>query len=117
MAGIIRNFAERQLLSLGGEDFKSSGIKSPDDHTDVILAKNRSEWVKDMDVDLDTALEKGIDLFDPTEMVFLPDGHTGYTFPKPNRENAMRCNPATSDKASISSRVTYNHADFQVTPT
>ena len=50
-------------------------------------------------------------------MVFIPDEYTGYKFSKLDMENAMRCNPVTSDKLSISTKGAYNKADYQLTPT
>ena len=61
--------------------------------------------------------EKDISLINPKEMRFIPDTYTGYLFSKLYIENAMRCNPVTSDKLSISLKGAFNKADYQLTPT
>lgn len=117
MAEITRTFAEGQRITVRGEDFMITGIKPSDDDTNIIHAKGLSELVKDKDFVFDTAIEKDIVLIDPKKMVFIPDNYSGYTFSKLYLENAMRCNPVTSDKLSISLKGAYNHADYQLTPT
>lgn len=112
-----RTFAEGQRISVRGEDFMITGIKPSDDGTNIIHAKGLSELVKDKQFVFDTAIEKDIVLIDPKKMVFVPDNYSGYTFSKLYLENAMRCNPVTSDKLSISLKGAYNHADYQLTPT
>lgn len=94
-----------------------TGIKPSDDGTNLLHAKGLSELVKDKQFVFDTAIEKDIVLIDPKKMVFIPDNYSGYTFSKLYLENAMRCNPVTSDKLSISLKGAYNHADYQLTPT
>ena len=117
MAEKTRTFAEGQRITVRGEDFMITGIKPSDDNTNIIHAKGLSELVKDKDFVFDTAIEKDIVLIDPRKMVFIPDNYSGYTFSKLYLENAMRCNPVTSDKLSISLKGAYNHADYQLTPT
>ena len=117
MAEKTRTFAEGQRITVRGEDFMITGIKPSDDNTNIIHAKGLSELVKDKDFVFDTAIEKDIVLIDPRKMVFIPDNYSGYTFSKLYLENAMRCNPVTSDKLSVSLKGAYNHADYQLTPT
>ena len=117
MGETIKTFAEGQRITVRGEDFMITGIKPSDDNTYIIQAKGLSELVKDMDFVFDTAIEKDIALIDPKKMVFIPDEYTGYKFSKLYLENAMRCNPVTSDKLSISTKGAYNMADYQLTPT
>ena len=92
-------------------------IKPSDNATNIIHAKGLSELVRDKEFVFDTAIEKDIILIDPKEMRFIPDTYTGYLFSKLYIENAMRCNPVTSDKLSISLKGAYNKADYQLTPT
>ena len=118
MPGLNSNtFAEGQRITVRGEDFMITGIKPSDDGTNLLHAKGLSELVKDKQFVFDTAIEKDIVLIDPKKMVFIPDNYSGYTFSKLYLENAMRCNPVTSDKLSISLKGAYNHADYQLTPT
>ena len=92
-------------------------IKPSENGTYIIRTKGLSELVKDKEFIFDTAIEKDIALIDPKKMVFIPDEYTGYKFSKLYLENAMRCNPITSDKLSISTKGAYNKADYQLTPT
>ena len=92
-------------------------IKPSDDDTNILYAKGLSELVKDKEFVFDTAIEKDISLINPKEMRFIPDTYTGYLFSKLYIENAMRCNPVTSDKLSISLKGAFNKADYQLTPT
>ncbi|MBQ4411991.1 MAG: DEAD/DEAH box helicase [Candidatus Methanomethylophilus sp.] len=117
MAEKTRTFAEGQRITVRGEDFMITGIKPSDDGNNLLHAKGLSELVKDKQFVFDTAIEKDIVLIDPRKMVFIPDNYSGYTFSKLYLENAMRCNPVTSDKLSISLKGAYNHADYQLTPT
>ena len=96
------NFAEGQRITVRGEDFMITGIKPSDGDESILRTKGLSELVKDKEFVFDTAIEKDIVLIDPKEMRFVPDNYTGYLFSKLYIENAMRCNPVTSDKLSIS---------------
>lgn len=116
-SGVHNTFAEGQRITVRGEDFMITGIKPSDDGTNLLNAKGLSELVKDKQFVFDTAIETDILHIDPKKMVFIPDNYSGYTFSKLYLENAMRCNPVTSDKLSISLKGAYNHADYQLTPT
>jgi len=111
------NFAEGQRITVRGEDFMITGIKPSDGDESILRTKGLSELVKDKEFVFDTAIEKDIVLIDPKEMRFVPDNYTGYLFSKLYIENAMRCNPVTSDKLSISLKGAFNKADYQLTPT
>lgn len=117
MVNTNKTFAEGQRITVRGEDFMITKIKPSDNGTNIIHAKGLSELVKDKEFVFDTAIENDIALIDPKKMVFIPDGYTGYKFSKLYLENAMRCNPVTSDKLSISTKGAYNEADYQLTPT
>ena len=117
MKEAYKTFAEGQRISVRGEDFMITGIRPSDDGTNIIQAKGLSELVKDKQFVFDTAIEDDIVLIDPKKMVFIPDNYSGYTLSKLYLENAMRCNPDTSDKLSISLKGAYDHADYQLTPT
>ncbi len=111
------NFAEGQRITVRGEDFMITNIKPSDGDDNLLYAKGLSELVRDKEFVFDTAIEKDIALIDPREMRFIPDNYTGYLFSKLYIENAMRCNPVTSDKLSISLKGAFNKADYQLTPT
>ena len=117
MGNSTKTFAEGQRISVRGEDFMITKIKPSDDDTNILYAKGLSELVKDKEFVFDTAIEKDISLINPKEMRFIPDTYTGYLFSKLYIENAMRCNPVTSDKLSISLKGAFNKADYQLTPT
>jgi len=116
-SSVPNTFAEGQRITVRGEDFMITGIKPSDDGNHLLYAKGLSELVKDKQFVFDTAIEKEIVLINPKKMVFIPDNYSGYTFSKLYLENAMRCNPVTSDKLSISLKGAYNNADYQLTPT
>ncbi len=117
MPGFHNSFSEGQRISVRGEDFMITGVRPSDGDTCLLWTKGLSELVKDKEFVFDTAIEKDIVLIDPKEMRFIPDQYTGYLFSKLYIENAMRCNPVTSSKLSISLKGAYNKADYQLTPT
>ena len=117
MVNTNKTFAEGQRITVRGEDFMITGIKPSDNNTNIIRAKGLSELVKDKEFVFDTAIDKEIALIDPKQMVFIPDDSTGYKFSKLYLENAMRCNPVTTDKLSISLKGAFDRADYQLTPT
>ena len=117
MPAYEETFSEGQRISVRGEDFMITGVKPSDNGRHLLYSKGLSELVKDQQFIFDTSIDKDIVLVDPKKMHFIPDTYNGYMFSKLYIENAMRCNPLTSDKLSICTRAAFNKADYQLTPT
>ena len=101
MPAYEETFSEGQRISVRGEDFMITGVKPSDNGRHLLYSKGLSELVKDQQFIFDTSIDKDIVLVDPKKMHFIPDTYNGYMFSKLYIENAMRCNPLTSDKTSI----------------
>ena len=117
MPAYEETFSEGQRISVRGEDFMITGVKPSDNGRHLLYSKGLSELVKDQQFIFDTSIDKDIVLVDPKKMHFIPDTYNGYMFSKLYIENAMRCNPLTSDKLSVCTRAAFNKADYQLTPT
>lgn len=112
-----RAFSEGQRICVRGEDFMITGIRPSDNGGHLLRVKGISELVREQEFIFDTCIDRDIVLVDPKKMHFIPDTYGGYSFSKLYIENAMRCNPVTSGKLSISTKAAFNNADYQLTPT
>ena len=117
MPGNYQSYSEGQRISVRGEDFMITSVKPSDGNGYILGAKGTSELVKDQQFIFDTRIDKDIIQIDPKKMHFIRDEYPGYSFTKLYVENAMRCNPVSSNKITIATKGAFNNADYQLTPT
>ena len=112
-----QTYSEGQRISVRGEDFMITSVKPSDAGGYILSTKGTSELVKDQQFIFDTLIDKDIIQIDPKKMHFIRDSFPGYSFTKLYVENAMRCNPVSTNKITIAMKGAFNNADYQLTPT
>ena len=117
MSNHVQTFSEGQRISVRGEDFMITSVNLSDGDGYILKAKGTSELVKDQQFIFDTKIDTDIIQIDPKKMHFIRDTFPGYSFTKLYVENAMRCNPVSTNKITIATKGAFNDADYQLTPT
>lgn len=110
-------FSPGQRITLRGEDFIITDVKTNYDESQIIETEGVSELVKNRKFIFDTNIDHEIETVDPRYSKLIPDNDTGYRKTKLYLESQMRGSVVTSNKITIGHKAAMDVADYQLTPT
>lgn len=111
------SYTTGQRISVRGEDFIVTDVKTNFDNSALLQAEGISELVRGRHFCFDTRLDEDIKLLDPLDTVLVPDTDAGYRKTKLFLETQIRNAAVYSKKITIAHKAAIDLADYQLTPT
>lgn len=110
------SYTTGQRISVRGEDFIVTDVKTNFDNSALLQAEGISELVRGRHFCFDTRLDEDIKLLDPLDTVLVPDTDAGYRKTKLFLETQIRNAAVYSKKITIAQKAAIDLADYQLTP-
>ena len=109
--------ARGQRITVRGEDFLISDIKTNEDHTLLVECEGISDLVMGKHFIFDTTIDDGIQVLDPLNTKLVKDTSSGYRLTKLYLETKIRNSTDQKQKIQIAHKGAFDIAHYQFEPT